>query len=91
MEDYGLNEAISYANLMIILFVCINLIHSLCSRQIFLPSNDSEELSINNKNNIRTNNEKSAGKDTQVIACITPLHYTGPFIGITSGSRELDY
>lgn len=40
MEDYGLNEAISYANLMIILFVCINLIHFPCSSQILLPSND---------------------------------------------------
>lgn len=40
MEDYGLNEAISYANLMIILFVCITLIHFPRSTQIFLPSND---------------------------------------------------
>lgn len=40
MEDYGLNEAISYANLMIVLFVCLNLIHSQHSRLIFLPLND---------------------------------------------------
>lgn len=96
MEDYGLNEAISYANLMIILFVCINLIHFPCSRQIFLPSDDLRELSknnssINNKNNIRTHNERSEGKGTQAIASITPLHYMDPFIGITPGSREVDY
>lgn len=70
------------------------------SCQIFLPANDyffgGEELSKNNggtsnKNNIRTNNERSGGKGTQVIASITPLHYMDPFIGITPGSREVDY
>lgn len=77
MEDYGLNEAISYANLMIILFVCINLIHFLCSRQIFLPSNDSEELSVNNKNNIRTNNEKER-RQRHSGDC---MHYPSPLYG----------
>lgn len=46
---------------------------------------------INNKNNIRTNNERSGGKGTQVIASITPLHCMDPFTGITPGSREVDY
>lgn len=40
MEDYGLNEAISYANLMIVLFVYINLIHFPRSSQTLLPSDD---------------------------------------------------
>lgn len=47
--------------------------------------------SINNKNNIRTHNERSGGKGTQAIASITPLHYMDPFIGITPGSSEVDY
>lgn len=46
---------------------------------------------INNQNNIRTCNEGSGGKGTQVIASITPLRYADPFVGITPGSRELDY
>lgn len=56
----------------------------------------SEELSknnsgVNNKNNIRSRNERSGGKGTQAIASITPLLYMDPFIGITPGSREVDY
>jgi len=48
--------------------------------------------SINNKNNIRSHNERSAaGKGTQAIASITPLLYMDPFIGITPGSGEVDY
>lgn len=46
---------------------------------------------IDNKNNIRSHNERSGGKGTQAIASITPLHYMDPFIGITPGSREVDY
>jgi hypothetical protein len=33
----------------------------------------------------------SRGRGTQVIAFITPLHYTDPFTGITPGSGEVDY
>lgn len=35
--------------------------------------------------------KSSGGKGTQAIASITPLHYMDPFIGITPGSREVDY
>lgn len=34
--------------------------------------------SINNKNNIRSLNERSVGSGTQAIASITPLYYTDP-------------
>lgn len=47
--------------------------------------------SVNNENNIRSHNERSGGKGTQAIASITPLLYMYPFIGITPGSREVDY
>ena len=47
--------------------------------------------SINNKNNIRSLNESSGGTGTQAIASITPLYYMDPFLGITPGSREVDY
>lgn len=57
----------------------------------FLEELSKNNSSINNKNNIRTHNERSGGKGTQVIASITPLHYMDPFIGITPGSREVDY
>lgn len=55
-----------------------------------------EELSknnsgVNNQNNIRSHNERSGGKGTQPIASITPLHCMDPFVGITPGSREVDY
>lgn len=47
--------------------------------------------SVDNKNNIRSHNERSGGKGTQAIASITPLHCMDPFVGITHGSREVDY
>lgn len=46
---------------------------------------------VDNENNIRSNNERRGGRGTQVIASITPLHRVDPFVGITRGSREVDY
>lgn len=60
MEDYGLNESISYAHLMIVLFVCITLTHFPCSCQIFSPPQPEmiwgelakNNRGVNNQNNI---------------------------------------
>jgi len=58
---------------------------------MILSEQGKNNRSITNKNNIRTHNEKSGGKGTQAIASITPLLYIDPFIGITPGSRKVDY
>lgn len=82
---------------MIVLVVCITLIYFPRSCKIIFPLKwfggelSKNNSSINNKNNIRSRNERSRGKATQVIASITSLHYMHPFIGITPCSREVDY
>lgn len=58
---------------------------------MILEQLSKNNIGIDNKNNIRSHNERSGGKGTQAIASITPLHYMDPFIGITPGSREVDY
>lgn len=88
----ALNESISYANLATV---------PVCARNFSLPANHSgwgfprkrkkNNGGVDNKNNIRSNNERRGGRGTQVIASITPLHRVDPFVGITRGSREVDY
>lgn len=85
MEDYGLNEAISYANLMIILFVCINLIHFRAQGKHSPPQMILGELG---KNNSRIQNKNiraiMKGVKAKAVGRLHPL----PLFTIRSLHRD---
>lgn len=89
------NESISDANLTTVPVWARNSVSSNTSQIIldvrFPRKRKKNNGGVDNKNNIRSNNERRGGRGTQVIASITPLHRVDPFVGITRGSKEVDY